>query len=102
MVLSIDSKLAILKKLVEGVPQIRLAEEYGVGRSTITDLKRNEQKLQQFASTIENQGISTGRKIMRLAKEEQLEEALYMWFVQRRGQGTPVSGPLLALSLIHI
>jgi len=33
---------------------------------------------------------------MRLVKEEQLEEALYMWFVQRRGQGTPVSGPLLA------
>jgi len=27
---------------VEGVPQIRLAEEYGVGRSTITDLKRTK------------------------------------------------------------
>ncbi len=33
---------------------------------------------------------------MRLAKEEDLEKALFMWFTQRRGQGTPVSGPLLA------
>ena len=24
---------------------------------------------------------------MRLAKEEQLEKALYMWFAQRRGKG---------------
>ena len=34
--------------------------------------------------------------MMRLGKYDQLEEALYMWFVQRRGQGNRVSGPLLA------
>ena len=96
VVLSIDSKLAILRKIKEGVPQIRLAEQYGVGRSTITDLKKNEDKIREFAEGIENQGISKVRKVMRLGKDEQLEEALYMWFVQKRGQGNPVSGPLLA------
>ena len=82
--MSIDSKLAILRKIKEGVPQIRLAEQYGVGRSTITDLKKNEDKIREFAEGIENQGISKVRKVMRLGKDEQLEEALYMWFVQKK------------------
>jgi len=33
---------------------------------------------------------------MRLAKENKLEEPLYLWFNQKRAQGTAVSGPLLA------
>ena len=39
------------KKIGEGVPQNRLAEEYGVGLSTIKDLKRNEHKIREFASS---------------------------------------------------
>ena len=33
---------------------------------------------------------------MRLAKEDRLEEALYLWFLQKRSQGIAVNGPLLA------
>ncbi len=86
--LAIETKF---RKMKEGVPQARLAEQYGVGHSMITDLKKNEHKIQEFSATLENQGIaSKNRKIMRLAKEEDLEKALFMWFTQRRGQGTPV------------
>ena len=93
--LTLETKLSILDKLLEGASQSRLTSEYGVGKSTITDLKKNESKLHEFVSTAESQGVSSSRKIMRLAKDEKLEEALYIWFVQKRSQGTPVSGPLL-------
>ena len=43
-VLSIDTKLAILESLSKGVSQAKLAEQYGVGKSTISDIKRSEQK----------------------------------------------------------
>ena len=43
----------------------------------------------------ESQRVSSSGKIMRLAKDEKLEEVLYIWFVQKHSQGTPVSGPLL-------
>ena len=33
---------------------------------------------------------------MQLAKEDKLEEALYLWFIQKRSQGTAIIGPLLA------
>ena len=36
------------------------------------------------------------RKIMRMAADDKLDEALYLWFVQKRSQGMPVSGPVLS------
>ena len=44
VILSMETKLAILKKIDQEVPLTRLADQYGVGRSTITDLKKNESK----------------------------------------------------------
>ena len=36
------------------------------------------------------------RKIMRLAEDEELDQALYLWFVQKKSQNIPVSGRLLS------
>ena len=69
---------------------------YGIGRSTVGDLKKNEDKIRSFALTMENTAISTkGRKVMRICDDEKLDQAVYMWFVQKRGQDMPVSGPIL-------
>ena len=38
--------------------------------------------------------MSGSRKVMHLAKDEELDRALYLWFVQR-GIGMPISGPIL-------
>ena len=95
VVLTMKAKLAILDKMANGCTQRSLAEEYGVGKATVCDLKKNEAKIKDFASSLEDQGMSSSRKIMRLAKDEQVEAALYLWFTQKRGQDTPISGPLL-------
>ena len=36
-----------------------------------------------------------GRKVMRLADDDKLDEAVYLWFTQKRSQDMPVSGPVL-------
>ena len=95
-VLSLESKLAILDTLSKGVSQANLAAQYGVGKSTISDIKKSEGKIRQYVAVLDNQGVSTSRKVMRLAKEDRLEEALYLWFLQKRSQGIAVNGPLLA------
>ncbi len=82
-VLTIEAKLAILNSLSKGISKASLAEEYGVGKSTISDIKNNEQKLKEYASHLDNQGVSQARKIMRLAKEDKLEEVPYAWFIQK-------------------
>ena len=38
---------------------------------------------------------SKERKIMRLADDEKVDEAVYLWYVQKRSQGIPITGPIL-------
>ena len=96
VVLTLENKLAILDRLKTGATQEKLASEYGIGRSTVGDLKKNEDKIRSFALTMENTAISTkGRKVMRICDDEKLDEAVYMWFVQKRSQDMPFSGPIL-------
>ena len=93
-VLTIEKKIAILDRLkTESATQ--LAREYNLGNSTLTDMKNKEDKLREFAATLESQSYVGKRKVMRLAKDQELDEALYMWFVQKRAEGMPISGPML-------
>ena len=39
--------------------------------------------------------MSKKRKVMRLADDDKLDQALFLWFVQKRSQNLPVSGPVL-------
>ena len=95
-VLSLECKLTILDRLKAGATQEKLSHEYGIGRSTVGYIKKNEDKIRSFASTMESMAISKkGRKVMRLADDGKLDEAVYLWFVQKRTQDMPVSGPIL-------
>ena len=82
VVLSIESTLTVLDSVAKGVGYSELTEKFGIGKSTITTLKKNEAKIREFASTLESNSMSGSRKVMRLAKDEELDRALYIWFVQ--------------------
>ena len=82
VVLSLGNKLTILDRLAQGEMMTKLAKEYNVGNSTLTDLKKNESKIREFVTTMESLSVCPKeRKIMRLAKDGQLDEALYLWYV---------------------
>ena len=66
----LNAKLAILDSLYKGNGQARLAEEYGVGKSTISNTKKSEKKIRGYVTVLDNQSVSTSRKVMRLAKVE--------------------------------
>ena len=95
VVLSINSKLEVLDSVAKGVGYSELCDKFGIGKSTITTLKKNEGKIREFASTLESKSISGDRKVMRLANDEELDKALYLWFIQKRSIGMPMSGPIL-------
>ena len=58
VVLLLESKIAVLDCLKAGVMQEKLADEYRIGRSTVGDIKKNEDKIRSFASTMESMVIS--------------------------------------------
>ena len=54
----------------------------------------------QFTDSIEkSKGLI--QKSLKLADDEQLDKALYTWFIQQRSIGTPISGPLLQEKAKH-
>ena len=93
VVLTLDDKCAILDRLKSGTTHEKLAAEHGVGHSTIGDIKKNEDKLRLFTSTIESLAMSSEeQKMMCLADVEKLDKAVYLWFVQKRSQDMAISG----------
>lgn len=94
-VLTVEKKLEILAKLDKGESNASLALLYGVGKATITGIKKNRGALTTFASTMDSADGVKKRKVMKNAKDKELDDAVSTWFIQRRSLGEPISGPLL-------
>ncbi len=90
-VLSIAQKLEIITHLDKGESVQCLMKRFGVGESTIYDVKYNKESILAFASQMGGKEGSTKRKTMKLAENKKLEEAMYVWFIQCRSKGDPIS-----------
>ena len=101
-VLSIEQKLEICRRLRGGASITALSKELEIGKSTIYDIKRNEEKLNSFATKMDCTEGSLKRKTMKLASDTKLDDALYLWFAQKRSQGVPISGPILIAKAIAL
>ncbi len=89
--LSIDTKIEILEQIGR-VSYPVLAEKYGVGTSTISDIRKNSIKLKEFKRKMVEMGFKRPAMALRMGKDEQLEEAVFLWFRQKREQGIPITG----------
>ncbi|XP_072426251.1 transcription termination factor 3, mitochondrial isoform X1 [Chiloscyllium punctatum] len=93
--LTILEKVEIINKLDQGSSVKTLCEAYGVGITTIYDIKKQREKLFKFCAESDTvQGISE-RKMLRRAKSADHDDALYKWFRHRRSEGLPISGTML-------
>ncbi|KAJ8877374.1 hypothetical protein PR048_021828, partial [Dryococelus australis] len=93
-VLTVETKLKILARLGKGESGIYLAKIYGVGTSTIRDVKPKRVQVKQFAPKLDCEDGTLRRKTAPSAKNKALEDAMYVWFTQRRSLGEPISGPM--------
>ena len=96
VVLTVENKLEIIDLLRKGTSYTVISEKYGIGRSTITNIKNNEAKLKSFKEKMTEMGIKEiTTKSMKIGAFEKLDEALYIWFRQQREKDMPISGSLL-------
>ena len=89
--LTLGTKLEIVKKIKLGRSNISLAEEYGIGKATVSDLKRDKDKLTALADTHVADKVFLSKNP---AQYDDLDKAVYTWFTQERARGTPLSGPI--------
>ena len=78
VVLSLENKLSILNRLAKGEKGTKVTSEFGIGNSTVTDLKKNESRIRSLVSSMESLFVrSKVRKIIRLADDEKVDEDVY-------------------------
>ena len=95
VVLSIKEKVEVLKLLDKGVSYTVIAEKFGIGRSTVGDIKNNKKKILQFKSEMVGMGVKRPVKAMKVGEDQQLDQAVFLWFKQKRMDGVPVSGGMI-------
>ncbi|XP_046386326.1 jerky protein homolog-like [Ischnura elegans] len=93
--LSLQQKVELLKKLDRGVSVLKLREEYGVGQSTIYDIKGQREKLLQFVSESDSLAGISKRRNIRGPSNNEVDKVVYEWFRQRRSEGVPISGGII-------
>ena len=47
-------------------------------------------------------GVNRKAKVMKLAANDKLDKALYIWFKQKRMEGVPISGSMLCEKAIQL
>jgi hypothetical protein len=95
VVLTLKEKIDICTRLERGENRKALMQEYNVGMSTLYDIKAHKaQLLRFFANSDSNQALEQ-RRTLHTPKLEHLDRVLYEWFLVKRAEGVPVSGPML-------
>ena len=72
--LTIDEKVEILDQIGKKSYTV-ISEEYGIGRATITDIKRKEVEIRNFKSHMLKMEPGVPAKIMKLGKDEEHDKA---------------------------
>lgn len=91
--LSIQDKSEILIKLSTGSSAKVLSQQYGVYKSTIYRIKKNESAVKKFVSKCES---GPGKRMtIKTAEYPRMEKALYSWFLKMRSKHVPVSTDLI-------
>ncbi|XP_054720160.1 jerky protein homolog-like [Uloborus diversus] len=95
IVLTIQEKYDIVTRLESGEAVTKLAKEFHVGVSTVSEMKRNSEKIKKCFAEFDITKGAKFRKTMKLADHTDLDATLYKWFVQKRCEGIPLSGPMI-------
>ena len=91
---TLEDKIAAIDRLKKGSKLVQVARDYGTNESTVRGWRDNEQKLRQSLNSLEESG-GLQRKKLKLAKDEDLDKAIYTWFCRERTKGMPISGPII-------
>ena len=72
-----------------------LCGEYGIGRPTITDIKKQEPALRAYKRKMTEMGVGQSVKVAKLGRDEEFEAVLFLWFKQKQEKGVPITGPIV-------
>ena len=63
---------------------LSIATEFGVGKTTVYDIKAAIEKITRFATETQDEKCLKKRCIIRKADDHTFDKAVYLWFIQER------------------
>ena len=102
LVHSKEDKTKTVDMLDKHVSYTVIMEKVRIGKSTIGDIKKNREKILTFKRQVAKMGVSREAKTMKLGEHHKLDQAVYLWFKQKRMEGVPVSGPMLCEKAVEL
>lgn len=100
VVITIEQKLEAIRRLDKGDLLKNVASDLGVGVSTISEWKKQREKIEKWSSVLTSPQPS--RKTMKTGEYQKVDDALYLWFTQNRERGIPISGPILKQKAVNL
>ncbi|KAG8233900.1 hypothetical protein J437_LFUL005228 [Ladona fulva] len=91
--LTLEDKVIIIKLIKSGHSYDAISKTFGIGKSTVGDIKKIKDGTMRFVSITES-GTKV-RKTMKTADNVALENAVYLWFIQQRRLHVPISGEMI-------
>ncbi|XP_053949417.1 jerky protein homolog-like [Anastrepha ludens] len=95
IVVSMDTRLKVLRRIDNGESVVKICAEFNVGKSTVNDWRRDRRSIEEFCSKMEFDRNLGSRCTRKKPICEVVDEALWIWFLQERRRGTPIGGPIL-------
>ncbi|XP_075226823.1 uncharacterized protein LOC142327552 [Lycorma delicatula] len=99
--LPIETKLEIISRIENGESRAVLSRIYNIGKTTITDIMNKKEMFLKFISKLDDCEVKK-RKSMKNASDTKLEDALHLWYLQKKSIGEPITGPLLCEKALEL
>ncbi|KAI8747738.1 jerky protein [Biomphalaria glabrata] len=90
--LSIQEKVELLRKLDLSVPVQEICKLYGIGSSTVYDLRKQREQILEFHANSECSKLMRLRKTMRNSRSAEHDRAMVDWYRKQRASGVHVTG----------
>lgn len=93
-VLTIEHKIEIVDKFEKNVPVAMLSKMYNIGKQTVRDIVKKKDDLQRFVASSDSTRAISERRTLKKPTFQEIDDAMTKWFLEKRTQGVPVSGPM--------
>ncbi|EEC14971.1 centromere protein B, putative [Ixodes scapularis] len=90
--LSLKVKRTVLESVRLGLKKSAIAKKYEIPPSTLSTIIKNADKID---AALDNDAACADRKKLRKSMCEEVEAALFKWFLDARAKGIPISGSIL-------
>ena len=95
--ITIQDKVDILKRMDHGVGVSvrKLCDTFGIGSSTVYDIKKQRDKILRFYADSDSKKQMAVRKTLKDTKSTEHDRIMMEWFRQRRSDGVDLSDKML-------